>query len=168
MAVFLPKLLLKDVTQIDTALLKKHGIKALILDVDNTLTRHGSQQVESKVIGWLSSMKAAGIPLMLVSNNSNSRIKPFAERLGLAFVARGMKPLSGGLNRAATQLRCHKEHIAVVGDQIYTDVLGGNVNGMFTILVTPFESEQGAFFRLKRFFERGHLKRYHKLQERSK
>lgn len=162
MALFLPNLILKDVTEVNPSLMEKYKIKALILDVDNTLTTHGSQHIQSEVLDWLSQMKKLGIPMMIVSNNTKERIHPFASRLGLDYVAMGCKPLTYGFSRAQKRFGFASNQIAVIGDQIYTDIVGGNLKGCFTILVSPFQLENNAFFKIKRKLEQGHIKCYYK------
>lgn len=162
MSIFVPDLIIKDVTKISIALLEKYKIKALILDVDNTLTVHGSQLVEEKITNWIAFMKSNGIGLFLVSNNSNERIAPFAKKIGLDYIAMGMKPMTRGFTRAIKSFSLDPASVAVVGDQIYTDILGGNLKGLFTILVNPFELENNIFFKLKRFLEKSHIKKYYK------
>ncbi|MEG2813291.1 MAG: YqeG family HAD IIIA-type phosphatase [Oscillospiraceae bacterium] len=160
MAIFSPNLLLKDVTYIDKKLLNKHNIKALILDVDNTLTTHGSQHIEKKIYDWLYQMEELKIKMMIVSNNTNSRVKPFADRLGIDFVAMGCKPLTFGFTRAKRRFNVPTKQIAIVGDQVFTDILGGNLKGMFTILVTPFKLEEDKFFKFKRKLEKHTINKY--------
>ncbi len=160
MSVFTPDLMLRDVTRIDKALLDANNIKGLILDVDNTLTEHGSQFLRPSVEKWLTLMKEKQIGLVIVSNNTRTRVEPFARTLGLDYIAMGCKPLTVGLSRAQEKLGLPAGQIAVVGDQIYTDIVGGNLKGMYTILVTPFVVEDKAFFKLKRSMEAIHIKAY--------
>lgn len=166
MSVFLPNLILKDVTHIDIPLLKKYNVKGIILDVDNTLTIHGSQDVDIKIKNWLKLMSQSGIKLTIVSNNTRVRIEPFAKALGLSFVAMGCKPLTHGFTKAQAEFQLAKSEIAVVGDQIYTDIVGGNLKGFFTILVSPFKLENNRFFKLKRKLEKHHIKQYNKLNSK--
>lgn len=100
--------------------------------------------------------------LTILSNNSRERVEPFARKLGLDFVARACKPLPFGMTRAQRLFGLPKKQIAVIGDQIFTDIVGGNWKGMYTILVEPFTLEQGVFFRLKRKLERYPIRRYQK------
>ena len=130
------------------------------MDVDNTLTIHGSQDIDIKVVNWLENMRIANIKLMLVSNNSNERISPFAKKIEIDFIAMGMKPFTFGFEKAKIKFNMPTQNIAVVGDQIYTDILGGNIKGMFTILVEPFKLENNKFFKFKRKFEKIHIKKY--------
>lgn len=160
MSIFTPKLMLKDVTCIDEKLLREHNISGLILDVDNTLAVHGSQELSTHISDWLKRMKKQGIKLMIVSNNTKKRIEPFAKKLGLDFVSMALKPMTGGFSKAKRIFGLENNQIAVVGDQIYTDIVGGNLLNMFTVLVSPIELESGRFFKLKRKFEKMHIKKY--------
>lgn len=160
MALFVPDVMLTSVTDITPEFLKKHGIKGLVLDVDNTLTTHGNPVPAPGVLEWIADMKRSGIQLMIVSNNTNKRVKPFADMLGLPFVSMGCKPLTFGFSRARKRFDFTAKEIAVVGDQIFTDILGGNVKGMMTIMVTPLLTEEGGFFRLKRKMENRFIQKY--------
>lgn len=160
MSLLYPRLAVKRVTGIQPQLLKKHGIRALLLDADNTLTTHNNPHPAPEVLGWLDKMRANGIKLVIVSNNHHRRIRPFAAKLGLAFTANACKPLPFGFARTAKELGLAPRQTAVVGDQIFTDILGGNLYGAYTILVEPMQPEQGPLFRFKRKAEEMVLRRY--------
>lgn len=166
MAIFRPTYALKKITDITPSALKKRGIKALVLDVDNTLTTHNNPTPAAGVSEWIEEMKSAGIKLIIVSNNSTERVTPFAEMLGLHFVPNGAKPLPVGFKRAAAELRAAgvpKNRIAAVGDQIFTDILGANLAGIRSIFVYPIEFETSLPFKLKRAAEKPLLpKRFNK------
>lgn len=166
MPIFYPTTHYRRVMEITPEQLHKMGIKALILDVDNTLTTHDNPQPSQGVRDWLDQMRAAGFPMMIVSNNHYQRVKPFADRLGLPFIEDGKKPLSSGMRRAAHAMGVRPEEIGVIGDQIFTDILGGNLFGSKTILVEPIQLEDKPFFKVKRFLERGILKGYHRRRNR--
>jgi HAD superfamily phosphatase (TIGR01668 family) len=157
---FYPDISLHRVEDITPDLLKEHQITALVLDVDNTLTTHNNPDVSPQVLAWLDSMRAQDIRMILLSNNSASRVTPFAQALGLDFVARGNKPLASGFRRCRKKLGLPKENMAIVGDQLFTDILGGRLFGCKTILVDILESEDTAFFRFKRRVEARLLKGY--------
>ena len=146
--------------------LRKMGVEGLILDIDNTLTTHDHPVPDSRILQWLDQMRAADIRLILLSNNHPPRVAPFAQKLGLAFEADAQKPLPGGYRCAASAMGLSPRQTAVVGDQIFTDVLGANLAGMPSILVEPFQMEPFFRFRLKRFLEKGILRRYWKKQRR--
>lgn len=148
--IFKPRIWVKNVLSIDKEFLEEHGIDALILDLDNTLSMHGDPAAEQGIPEWLDSMRALGVKMMVVSNNTNKRVAPLAAKLGLDFTANGAKPLTFGLNKALKKLGTSRERTAVVGDQIFTDVMGGNFAKMPTILVEPFHVEKGLLFKIKR------------------
>lgn len=167
MSVFTPNLYLNSITDIDLSLLKTYGIKGIVLDIDNTLTLHNSQDVLEEVLNWISLMKKSGIALTIVSNNSEERVRPFAKKLGLKYVSFGCKPLTAGFTKACKQFLLDTKEIAVVGDQIYTDILGANLKGMFSILVVPFQLENSAFFKFKRKMEQLHINKYYRRKNKS-
>ncbi len=148
--IFKPEFWLRNVLSIDKVFLEKNGIEALVLDLDNTLSMHGNPMEEEGITDWLHEMKALGVKMMVVSNNTNKRVAPLAKKLGLDFVANGAKPLTIGINKALKSLGSEKKKTAVVGDQIFTDIMGGNFAGTRTILVEPFHLEKGVLFKIKR------------------
>lgn len=156
MAIFFPDYLTEKVTNLTPEKLTALGISALLLDVDNTLTTHDNPVPYEGVMEWLNSLKNAGFQLVIVSNNRPERVDPFAKFLGLPYVANGAKPLPTGYRRAVELLKMtlEKEKAAAVGDQIFTDMIGGNLLGVTTIMVTEITPEQGRFFRFKRWLER--------------
>lgn len=149
-----PKIKLNKVTDISVELLKKYNITALILDVDNTLSTHHGQQLTDGLEEWLSYMKKNGIGLIVLSNSKIKRVEPFANKIGLDFISLGLKPLPFGYLRAVKALAAKKRNIAIVGDQIFTDVLGGNALGIKTVLLTPIKEEEMWSFRLRRSIEK--------------
>ena len=101
-----------------------------MLDVDNTLTAHGSQHLAPHVEHWLQQMRQAGVEMRICSNNFEKRVRPFAEKIGLPFVSFSLKPASRGLRLARRAFGLRKKEIALVGDQIFTDVLAAKLYGM--------------------------------------
>lgn len=134
--------------------------------MDNTLTTHDNPVPLEGVTDWLDKMKAKGIKMMIVSNNSSDRVTPFANLLGLDFVPKGKKPLKNGFEEAVKIMGLPKEQIAVIGDQLFTDILGGNLFKVKSILVTPIELEKKGFLKFKRIIEKPILKHYYKKKEK--
>lgn len=149
-----PDIKLKKVTDITPKLLESYGIKALLLDVDNTLSTHHGMVLTDGLETWLDNMKKSGIKLSLLSNSKEKRVKPFAEKIGLDYISLALKPLCFGFFRGVKFLNVKKKETAIVGDQIFTDVLGGNLSGVKTILLTPIKLESSARFRFKRKLEK--------------
>lgn len=154
---FKPTYVFDKVGEITPEFLHKKQIKGLLLDLDNTLTTHNNPVPSQSSLDWLDKMRAAGIKLMIVSNNHAPRVTPFAEQLGLEFVSEGKKPLTFGYTRAIKRLGLEKRNVAAVGDQIFTDVLGSNLKGIRSIFVFPIEPETSLPFRFKRAIEKAFL-----------
>lgn len=151
--IFKPTFWLKNVLQIDREFLEKHGVSAMVLDMDNTLSMHGDPAAEDGVMEWLDKMRGLGIKMRVVSNNREKRVAPLAAVLGLEYTANGAKPLTFGVNRAVRDMGAKKSETLVIGDQIFTDVMAGNLAGIRTVLVEPFHLEKTWTFRLKRRIE---------------
>lgn len=158
--IFRPTYVFKSVTDIKYEFLKEKNIKGLILDLDNTLTTHNNPQPAEKVTDWIEDMKNSGIKMMIVSNNNADRVVPFAQNLGLDFVPNGRKPLATGFKKAQILMNIPFSEIAIVGDQIFTDILGANLKRVRTIYVHPIELESGFFFKIKRFFEKPFIRKF--------
>lgn len=155
-----PKIKLERVTDITVEILKKYNITSLILDVDNTLSTHHGQVLTDGLSDWLVYMKENGIFLTVLSNSKEKRVKPFAEKINLDYISLGLKPLPFGFRRAMKRFGLKRKQTAIVGDQIFTDILGGNLVGICTILLTPIKLETTRGFRFKRWLERIVFKLY--------
>jgi len=150
---FKPTFWLKSVLQIDENFLYDNNVSAMVLDMDNTLSMHGNPAAEDGIMEWLEKMRGLGIKMRVVSNNTNKRVEPLAEILGLEYTANGAKPLTFGVNRAVKAMGAKKSETLVIGDQIFTDVMAGNLAGIRTVLVEPFHLEKTWTFRFKRRIE---------------
>ncbi len=140
----------------------KMGAKALVLDVDNTLSTHHGMELVEGLLEWIEEMKKAGVPLLVLSNSKEKRVKPFAEKIGLEFISLGLKPLPLGYIRAAKRLGLKVKEIALAGDQVFTDYLGARLTGARIILLKPIKLEDKISFKIRRFFERKLLKNVEK------
>lgn len=155
-----PTVKLNRITDITADMLKKFNIKALLLDVDNTMSTHHGTVLVDGLTDWISEMLQNGIKLIVLSNSKKKRISPFAEKIGLPFISLGCKPLPFGYIRGAKSLSEKLKNTAIVGDQIFTDVLGGNAVGVKTILLTPIKLEDGLSFKIRRKLEKSVYKHY--------
>ncbi len=164
MSLFIPAYRFERITDITAEDFRKMGVKAVALDVDNTLAAHNCPEPLKGVRDWLEKMQAAGMDMLIVSNNKAARVRPFADGLNLDFTTRAAKPLPVGFARCARKLGIRCNELAVIGDQIYTDILGANLCGAVSILVTPVSEEHGWSFRIRRKMEKKVLRR---LDERS-
>ncbi len=128
----------QDIFEIDGAELARQGITLLLADLDNTLVPYGVALPTDAVRAWKEQLQAAGVTLFVLSNNRHAdRPRIFSEGLGVAFVGHAGKPGIGGFVRAMEQMGVTAAQSAIVGDQIFTDILGGNRAGVTTILVKP-------------------------------
>ena len=159
-----PHIKLKKVTDITVEILKKFNINSLILDVDNTLSTHHGEILTDGLLEWLETMKNNGIKLTVLSNSKERRVKPFAENINLPFISLGLKPLPFGYIRALKMSGSNRKNTAIVGDQIFTDILGGRMVGVKTILLTPIKLETTAGFRFKRKLET-YVYKLHKIKD---
>ncbi len=166
MPIFAPRLMLGKMIDITPELLRTLNISALLLDIDNTMTTHDNPVPAPGVTEWIARMQSEGFKLVVVSNNSEERVSPFAELIGLDFVSKGKKPLPSGFRRACEKLDVQPRSAAVVGDQIFTDILGGNLLGAYTILTEPYQMEHMTFFKIKRALEKPVIAGYRRRAER--
>lgn len=155
-----PNVKLHGITDITVELLKEYDIKALLLDVDNTMSTHHGTVLTDGLMEWIAAMQESGIKLMVLSNSKRFRIEPFAARIGLPFISLGCKPLPTGYLRGVKALGEKRKNVAIVGDQIFTDILGGNIVGVKSILLTPIKLEDGWSFKVRRKLEKKLYKRY--------
>ena len=160
-----PDIKLGGITDITVELLNKHNIKALLLDVDNTMSTHHGTILTNGLTEWIAHMQNNGIKLMVLSNSKRFRVEPFAARIGLPFISLGCKPLPTGYLRGVKALNEKRKNVAIVGDQIFTDVLGGNAVGVKTILLTPIKLEDGWSFKVRRNLEKKLYKKYNLTDE---
>ena len=155
-----PNEYLNSVIEIDMDLLEKNKIKGLILDVDNTLIDFDKNFLKG-VESWVESLKNEGIKFCILSNsNKLQKVKSVAEKLDIPFIHFAKKPFKKGFNRAKEILKLSEQNIAVVGDQIMTDVVGANRNKMFSILVKPIGKKEHLITKIKRPFENIIIKNY--------
>ena len=155
-----PDIKLRGITDITVELLKQHDIKALLLDVDNTMSTHHGTVLTDGLMEWIAKMQESEIKLMVLSNSKRFRIEPFAARIGLPFISLGCKPLPTGYLRGVKALGEKRKNVAIVGDQIFTDILGGNIVGVKSILLTPIKLEDGWSFKVRRKLEKKLYKKY--------
>ena len=157
-----PKIYLKRVQDITYEMLQKNNIIGLILDVDNTLIDYYKNMPEG-IENWCKELKEKGIKFCIASNsNKKEKVAMVAKKLDLPYIYFAKKPLKTGLKKAANIMGLEPKKVAVVGDQIFTDVLGANRTGMFSILVEPIEEKDILITVIKRPIENYIKKQYKK------
>jgi HAD superfamily phosphatase (TIGR01668 family) len=144
----IPKVALPDIFGVTPALLRRKGVSLLFLDLDNTLAPYSEDLPSARVLAWMAELKAAGVTLYLISNNSDpGRVERYAEAAGIRGVAKAGKPSPETLRCVMADLRKTPAETALMGDQVFTDVLAANLAGALSILVKPLE--MNALFRLR-------------------
>ena len=145
-----PDYLFDSIYDIDISRLRARGITLLLADLDNTLVTYKEKIPTDRIRAWKEELKEAGITLFLLSNSRKpGRAQRFAQALGIPYEGHAGKPKSGGFHRAMARLGAKPEQTAIVGDQIFTDIWGGNNAKVMTILVRPIQF--GTAFRVARY-----------------
>jgi len=133
-----PKVYVNSVYNIDLKKLKKiKKIKGLIVDLDNTLVAWGEKEVSQRVIDWVREAKKLGLKICIVSNTNSKRVAEFAKIFNIPYHSKYFKPFSIAFNNGLKILDTKKSETVVIGDQIFTDMWGGNKLKLLTILVVP-------------------------------
>lgn len=155
MSRLIPSLSVESVYDIDLDQLEAHGIRGIITDLDNTLVRWDEPDATPKLIQWLDDVRdTRGIHVCIVSNNNSHRVEKFAKPLNVPFIATARKPKRSPFRRALEVLGTKPEETVVIGDQLFTDVLGGNRMGLYTILVVPIGEKEYIGTKVLRMMER--------------
>lgn len=151
---FKPTWMVKTIYAVSPDQLRACGIRAVFSDLDNTLIAWNNPDGTPELRQWMTALKEAGIPLIVISNNSKDRVAKATKNLDLPFVSRSLKPLSFGIERARTKLGLKKSEVVMVGDQLMTDMLAANEAGVRSILVQPLLNTDKWDTQINRFFER--------------
>jgi len=157
--ILMPDLLAVSILEIPLDDLAAMGKKAMIFDLDNTITEWNNPVIHDRVISWFHHLKEKGITACLVSNNSGPRVMEAANILEIPFVAKATKPRRRGYIQALKLMGTLPGETVMVGDQLFTDIFGGNRMALFTILVAPMSMREFVGTRFVRRIERITMKR---------
>lgn len=155
----LPDYTVANVMKLDEAFYINHGIKAVIFDIDNTLVRHTQMTPTEEILSYFEFLKSIGIKYAIVSNNSIERVNVFCEGLGVVHFGKALKPRKKYLKQTIRELGATKEETCLVGDQLFTDMLGANRMGFLSVLVTAVGEDETSFVSFKRKFEKNILEK---------
>lgn len=150
---FLPNLYVRDFRFINLDKLKSRGIKLLVLDIDNTLVPHDAKLPDENAFKFVEKVKKSGLDICLVSNNVEDRVALFAKPLKVKAYPFAKKPLKITYKKMMKELGYQSHEIAVVGDQLLTDMLGGNRCHLYTILSHPLVERDLKWTKINRVFE---------------
>jgi HAD superfamily phosphatase (TIGR01668 family) len=140
--------------------LKNAGIRALVLDIDNTLEPYENAEPGEAVLAWFSALAEAGISAAFVSNNGKERVERFNKDLGKIAYCKAKKPFPGKIKRAMREMGVSKSETLFMGDQIFTDVFAARFAGIRAALVPPIKDKTDVLTRFKRLLERPIMKCY--------
>lgn len=150
---FIPDIYQKSIYTIDYKKLKNAGIKCILFDVDNTLVPSHIKKPTKKLKDLIERLKEMGFKIILLSNASKRRLKVFKDVLEVDCAAFSMKPLSRKYRKIMKEYKLQENEIACIGDQLITDVLGGNIVGITTILVNPISLRDRITTKINRGIE---------------
>ncbi|SEB40370.1 hypothetical protein SAMN05443246_0051 [Paenibacillus sp. GP183] len=163
-----PKQSVNTIYDIDVQHLWNSGIRGIITDLDNTLVGARDPHATPELVEWLKQLQLLGFKVVIVSNNHRMRVSTFAQPLNVPFIFRARKPTNISFHRALKLMETEVQQTAVIGDQMLTDVLGGNRMGLFTILVLPINArDEGFFTKINRRIEKLVLSRLKKINKKA-
>ena len=169
----MPNAYVKSIFEIDIEKLADSGVKGIITDLDNTLVgwdvKEPTERVKAwfkeatkGVKSWFAKAKDLGITVTIVSNNNKSRVSSFSSNLGVDYIFKARKPMGKAFKMAIKKMKIQPRETVVVGDQMLTDVFGGNCNGLYTIMVVPVKRTDGLITKFNRLIERRLLNHFRK------
>ncbi|ONI46566.1 hypothetical protein AN642_02935 [Epulopiscium sp. SCG-B10WGA-EpuloA2] len=158
--IFFPNEYLESIFKINYENLRKKGIKGLIFDIDNTLVPYYIKEPTKEILKLFEDLIKKGFNIVLVSNNSKQRVVLFNQGLKFKTFHRAKKPRSINLKKAIEHMQLQNNQVALIGDQIFTDILGGNRTGIYTILVKPVSIRDEPITKIKRGVEKLVIKLY--------
>ncbi len=151
---FLPSDYAKSIYDINIDKLLEKGIKGIITDLDNTLIEWDRPEATPELIEWFKMLEEKGLLVTIISNNNQERVGTFSKPLKLPFIYDAKKPMTKAFKQAISDMGIAYSETAVIGDQLITDVLGGNRAGLHTILVSPVTTSDGFWTKFNRRIER--------------
>lgn len=154
MSLFRPDYLIDDIYALPLEEMKAEGIRHILFDVDNTIVPYNSQEIPEKAVPFFEKAKAKGFHLCILSNNTDERVAPLAANLGIDFVAHAKKPLLHGAKQFIKKYNALPESVAMVGDQLLTDMACGNRAGFTTFVVKPINPDELWITKWNRNYER--------------
>lgn len=159
---FMPNEYVQSIFQIDIQKLADSGMKGIITDLDNTLVGWDEAEPTDAVKKWFKDVNEAGMTITIVSNNNERRVASFSKSLEVDYIFKARKPRGRAFNQAAQSMQLDPAEIVVIGDQMMTDVFGGNRRGLFTIMVVPVKHTDGFITKFNRLVERRLLQHFRK------
>ena len=161
---FFPDRYVASTYVIDFEKLYEEGVRGLIFDIDNTLVPHGAP-ADKRAVSLFVRLRELGFSCVLLSNNKEPRVKLFCDKVGADYIFKANKPKPSAYRRAMERMHTGRENTLFIGDQIFTDVAGANLCGIYSILVKPIHPKEEIQIVLKRYLEKIVLYFYRKKQK---
>lgn len=153
-----PDMIINSISEFPLDELVKKGIKGIVFDIDNTLVRASDKEPTLDVLELFDKLKGCGISYSIVSNNSLERVEMFSKNLGVYYRHKALKPRKKYLKEAMASMGTDESTTALVGDQLFTDIYGGNRMGFLTVFTLPLGESETKFVEFKRKLENKILK----------
>lgn len=154
-----PDLYMANILDVTPEMLQMMGIQGVICDMDNTIIPWDDDVLAPEIVIWFESLKAAGLRLCLLSNGLQKRVSAIAQKLDIDGIPMAVKPRKIAFLKALDKLQVRQDEVVVIGDQVFTDILGGKRLGLKTILVKPMGKKELFWTLLIRRLERLVLRR---------
>lgn len=158
LVIFRPNIYLNSFKEIDLQELVKRNIKAIFMDLDNTLVSPFQKTADDDVKTFIQNCHQLDLTVIVISNNTEERVSLFCKELGIDYYAMALKPLNKGFKKALQELNLTTKEVCMIGDQVMTDVLGGNLMGFMTILLVPIVEKDLVITKFNRAIEKVILK----------
>lgn len=149
-----PKKDVNNVYELTQAFYEQNNIKGVIFDIDNTLVKHTTPHPPAELLNYFKMLESIGIKIAIVSNNKKERVETFSKQTGYIYYGRAYKPFKKYLLKVQNEFALPPQNIALVGDQIFTDIYGANRMGFYSVIVTQLGANETGFVAFKRIFER--------------
>ncbi len=162
-----PDMYLDSIDNLNIKVLREMGFEALILDIDNTIIEWNIRVPDDRSRRIIKEAMAVGMKVCLISNGTRNRVSEFAAALDVSCVYNAGKPRKSPYRRALKLLGVSPDKVVAIGDQVFTDILGGNRLGFYTILVRPISTKETKWTCFIRRFERIVLNKYNKNVKKS-
>ena len=159
---YVPDIYKKSIYDVDYKKLKSNGIKCILFDLDKTIVPYNIKAPNKKVMDLFKQIKSLGIKIIIFSNSGKKRLKPFKEMLEVDCCPRAFKPSPKKFVAIIDGYKYALDEVAIIGDQLLTDILGGNRVGITTILINPISKKDHIVTWYNRLREKGIIKKLSK------
>lgn len=159
---YVPDMYQKSIYEINYQRLFDRGLKCLLFDLDNTLVPYNIKEPNERIIDLFNELKKIGFKVIIFSNSGKKRLKKFKDALEVDCCARAMKPFSKKFLKVLDEYNYNINEVAIIGDQILTDIKGGNLVGITTIFINPISKKDCFFTIFNRAIEKKIIKKLSK------